>query len=199
MSLDPAPPSQDLAFAPITELSALLDHRETTPEALVELMLGRIKRCNGSINAFLETRADAARQDAALAGERIRSGRRLGPLDGIPIAVKDLFRTPERATTFGSPHFRRGAAGAPAATIERLRTAGAIIIGYTNLDEFAFGSFNANRISAKCGTPGMSRGTRAAPAADRPRPSLPAWPPAPSARIPACRSASRRPCAISSG
>ncbi|MBJ3778091.1 amidase [Acuticoccus mangrovi] len=134
----------DAPFLSLTAARAALEAGALDPERLVEECLARIEAYEPAINAFIAVRAEGARRDARRAARERRSGDPVGALHGLPIAIKDLFTTRERATTFGSPHFIKGPAGADAAVVERLEAAGAIIIGYTNLDEFAFGSFNAN-------------------------------------------------------
>src|SRR4029079_18924405 len=86
--------------------------------------------------------ADEARQAARAADEEIAAGRYRGPLHGIPVSIKDLFDVRGTATTAASRVRQNHRADADAPTIARLRSAGAIIVGKTNLHEFALGTTN---------------------------------------------------------
>lgn len=108
------------------------------PSALVRECLERIES-RRSLNAFITVMADAALADAARAEEEIAAGRYRGPLHGIPVSVKDLVAVAGTPTTSGSAvPGAHPAADAP--VVRRLRDAGAIVIGKTNLHEFAFGT-----------------------------------------------------------
>ena len=162
---------EDLAFLSLSAASRAIANGSVSSAHLVEQALRRIARYDGAIRSFIEVRGEAA-AEAEEADRLIRDGRRMGPLHGIPVAVKDLFETRGRSATFGAPHFS-GRAGTDAAVIRRLGDAGAIIIGYNNLDEFAFGSFNANEHYGQAANPwdmvrtpgGSSGGSAAAVAA----------------------------------
>ena len=128
----------------LSEAAARVRTGLVSPEALVDEALARIQRHDGAIKAFIRVFAETARRQAAEMAREVRDGALRGPLHGVPIAVKDLFATAEGATTFGSPHFVKPLDCAEATAVARLRASGAIILGKTNLDEFAFGSTNAN-------------------------------------------------------
>ena len=134
----------DLAYASITELAPRLAAGEISPVDLVEVALARIEQYD-DLNAFITVTGDAARKNARSAELEIRRGAYRGPLHGIPIAVKDLFATHGERTTFGSPLFSQWVPDYDATVVTRLRQAGAIIVGKTNLDELAFGSTTSNR------------------------------------------------------
>jgi aspartyl-tRNA(Asn)/glutamyl-tRNA(Gln) amidotransferase subunit A len=133
-----------LAFASIARVAPLLAQGQLSPEALTELALTRIQELDDDINAFICVMADSARAKARAASREIKAGRWRGALHGIPIAVKDLFHTSDAATTFGSRDLQAAPPGEDATAVRRLREAGAIIIGKTNLDPFAFGSTTDN-------------------------------------------------------
>jgi amidase len=127
--------STELAFAGIARQAELVRGGEVSPRELVELYLERISRLDGELNAFRVVFADRALAEAEQAEARLRAGE-ARPLLGVPVAVKDNVDVAGEVTTHGT-----GAYGAPAGedseVVKRLRTAGAILIGKTNLPELA--------------------------------------------------------------
>jgi aspartyl-tRNA(Asn)/glutamyl-tRNA(Gln) amidotransferase subunit A len=122
----------------ISEVAPLLRARALSPVELVRACLARVES-GRDLNAFITITADAALDDALRAEREIASGRYRGPLHGIPVSIKDLVDVAGTPTTAGSKIApRRPRADAPIVT--RLKDAGAIIIGKTNLHEFAFGT-----------------------------------------------------------
>ena len=120
--------------------------RRISPVEIIEETLARIERLNPRLNAFITGFGDQARQ-AARRAERLvmQRGRALPPLFGVPVSVKDIVFTTEAPTTAGSKVFGTGLiAERDAAVVRRLRQAGAIIIGKTNLHEVALGVTSAN-------------------------------------------------------
>lgn len=126
----------------ISELAAALARRETTSVALTERCLERIASLNSRLNAFITVTGERALA-AALASDQARSaGHATSALHGIPLSLKDLIDEAGVVTTAGS-RVRTGAVAAADATITtRLRDAGAVLVGKTNLHEFAFGTTN---------------------------------------------------------
>ncbi len=112
----------------------------------VELVRACLERADAlaGLGAFITRTADTALADAALADERFARGVDGGPLQGIPVAVKDLFDVAGVPTTGGSRILARNVAARDAAVIERLRAAGAVLVGKTNLHEWAFGVTSQN-------------------------------------------------------
>jgi aspartyl-tRNA(Asn)/glutamyl-tRNA(Gln) amidotransferase subunit A len=140
-----------LAFAPITKLSALIRRRELSPVELTDLYLERLKRYNPALNAYIAPTADAAgrvasraRAQARAAEESIAAGAWLGPLHGIPLAFKDLIDVAGLPTTGGSILRREHRAEADATVARRLFGAGAVLLGKTNMVEFAYGGTGVN-------------------------------------------------------
>ncbi|MFE1764839.1 amidase [Streptomyces angustmyceticus] len=129
-------PGVDLDTVTIPELQARMARGSLTPSALTSAYLRRIKAVNPTIHAVLRTDPTALRQ-AAASDARHRHGATRGPLDGIPVLLKDNVNTRDMPTTAGS----LALAGAPpdtdAALVTRLRDAGALILGKTNLSEWA--------------------------------------------------------------
>ena len=128
--------------ATIAQLAAALQARETTAEALLERCLARIAQDDPAINAFITVLDDDARAQAREADREIAQGRCRGPLHGVPISLKDLFDLKGTATTAGSRVRSEHVASGDALLVGRLRAAGAVFVGKTNLHEFAFGTTN---------------------------------------------------------
>lgn len=129
-----------------SELSTAIQSGKVRAVEAVEESLARIARSNEAINAFTRVFADQALADARRIDEDVNAGRVLGPLAGVPFAVKDLFDVKDQITTAGSKIL---AAAPPARTdavaVARLRAAGAILVGTLNMDEFAYGFVTQNR------------------------------------------------------
>jgi aspartyl-tRNA(Asn)/glutamyl-tRNA(Gln) amidotransferase subunit A len=130
----------------VASLAARLAAGETTSRELVELALARVADSRGEgARAFLALRAEAARAEAESADRRRRAGNALSPLDGLPISVKDLFDVQGEVTRAGSRLLADSPpARADAPAVARLRAAGAIVVGRTNMVEFAFGGLGLN-------------------------------------------------------
>ncbi len=126
----------------VDEFGRLLRERRITAARVTESCLHRIASDNHSLNAFILVMADAARQQAAEADRELAAGTDRGPLHGVPISIKDLFDIQGTATTAASRVRDGHVAVYDAPIIARLRQAGAVIIGKTNLHEFAFGTTN---------------------------------------------------------
>lgn len=133
----------DLAFASIEQVAPLVRKKRISPVELTKLMLERIERLNPKLNAYLTVTAEhalaqARRAEAELSAPRGRARYR-GPLHGIPIALKDNIETAGIRTTAGSKILRDFIPSEDAPVVARLRRAGAVILGKTNLHEFAYG------------------------------------------------------------
>jgi aspartyl-tRNA(Asn)/glutamyl-tRNA(Gln) amidotransferase subunit A len=113
---------------------------EFTALAVAEACLGRIERVEPLIGAFLEVRALEARQGAQRVDEKRRAGGELGSLAGVPVAIKDNLSLAGSALTCGSKVLTGYVAPYSATAVERLLAADAVVVGRTNLDEFAMGS-----------------------------------------------------------
>jgi aspartyl-tRNA(Asn)/glutamyl-tRNA(Gln) amidotransferase subunit A len=131
--------SGDLAFATITEISALLAQRKISPVELTSLFLDRIDKYNPTLNAFLTITRESAIAAARESEKRIKQKSSRGALDGIPIALKDNIWTRGIRTTAGSKFLRDFVPDEDATVAASLHRAGAIILGKTNLHEFAYG------------------------------------------------------------
>ena len=123
----------------LTELSELLAARELSSLESVKAALKRLELWEGKLNAFITVLGDQALAEARKADDEIARGLYRGPLHGVPVTIKDMFETAGVLTTGGSKILADWIPETDAALVQRLRTAGAIIIGKTNLDEFGHG------------------------------------------------------------
>ena len=129
---------EDLAFKGAVEVAAALQASETTSVELTELMLHRIERMNSQIGAYSCVLASSALSEATASDRRREQGKSLGPLDGIPIAIKDLIDTVPAVCSAGLDHLRDHFPSRDAPVVKRLRNAGAVILGVTETDPGAF-------------------------------------------------------------
>jgi aspartyl-tRNA(Asn)/glutamyl-tRNA(Gln) amidotransferase subunit A len=125
----------------VTELAAALAARKVSSVELTRLYLDRIKALNGRLNAFITVDEERSLAQARVADERHARGE-AAPLTGIPVAHKDIFCTKGVRTTCGSKMLADFKSPYDAHVIERFNAAGAVLLGKTNMDEFAMGSSN---------------------------------------------------------
>jgi aspartyl-tRNA(Asn)/glutamyl-tRNA(Gln) amidotransferase subunit A len=131
----------DLHRASLTQLAADLRARRFSSAELVSAYLERIDRHQGALNAFISVTREQALKDAQ-AADRVLAAGGGGPLTGVPIAHKDIFCTEGVRTTCGSRMLDNFVSPYDATVVAKLRAAGAITLGKTNMDEFAMGSSN---------------------------------------------------------
>jgi aspartyl-tRNA(Asn)/glutamyl-tRNA(Gln) amidotransferase subunit A len=124
-------------------LMAALHARAISSVELTRLFLERIESHQSTLNAFISISAEAALAEAERADRRLRAGEG-GPLTGVPLAHKDIFCTRDERTTCGSRMLSDFVSPYDATVVERLRAAGVVMLGKTNMDEFAMGSSNEN-------------------------------------------------------
>lgn len=129
----------DPALLPIERLAPLLARKRLSPVELLGAVLARIARLNPSLNAYLTVTEEEARKEARRAEREIGRGRYRGPLHGIPLALKDNLWTRGVRTTAGSKILSAFLPAEDATIVRRLRRAGAVLLGKTNLHEFAYG------------------------------------------------------------
>src|SRR5216684_1612863 len=132
-------PPDELAWMTLTEVSGLIQKRTVSPVEVTEVCLARIARHNPRINAFITVTADSARAEAKRAEQEIVRGNWRGPLHGIPLALKDLVETAGVKTTAASAVLQDYIPEKDAHIVQRLREAGVVLLGKTNLHEFAYG------------------------------------------------------------
>ena len=137
--------SNDICYLTAREIRDKISNRELSAVEVMEAHLIQIESVNPTVNAIVTLHSDQAMDGAKAADAAISSGDELGPLHGLPTAVKDLTLTKCIRTTFGSPIYKDNVPDRDAIIVERIKKAGAIIIGKTNTPEFGAGSntFNA--------------------------------------------------------
>jgi aspartyl-tRNA(Asn)/glutamyl-tRNA(Gln) amidotransferase subunit A len=133
------PSANELCTLTLTETAALVADKAVSPVELTRLCLERIQRLGPAMKAFISVTADAALEQARTAEREITGGRYRGPLHGIPIALKDLIDTAGARTTAGSAVFQERVPSEDATVVRRLKAEGAVLVGKTNLHEFAYG------------------------------------------------------------
>ena len=134
----------ELCRLTLGEQSRLIESGGISPVELTQACLDRIDATDALMRAFITVMGDEALRDAKEAEQAIVRGGRLGPLHGVPMAVKDLIDVEGVRTTCGSQTQPDSVAGADATCVQRLRQSGAVIIGKTNLNEFALGATGQN-------------------------------------------------------
>jgi aspartyl-tRNA(Asn)/glutamyl-tRNA(Gln) amidotransferase subunit A len=130
----------ELCFLSVAQLSKLIHSREISPVELVEATLARIRTLEPTLNSFITVLSEEALQGARRAEKEILEGRSLGPLHGIPMTAKDLFSARGVRNTLGSRVFDSSVAAEDSTVIARLKDAGAILIGKTNMNPLAYGA-----------------------------------------------------------
>jgi len=163
----------ELLLTSIESVSQSLRDRRVSPLALTQSCLDRIAQIGSRILAFISVDANGALEQARLAEAEIDAGKWRGPLHGVPIAIKDLVDVAGLKTTAASRVFEDRVASRDADVVRRLKQAGAVVLGKTNLHEFAFGGSGvisaygpvANPWDTQRTTGGSSSGSAAAVAA----------------------------------
>ncbi len=131
----------ELCFLPAVELARRIAERDLSPVEVMEGALARIEAAQPVLNAFCFVYPEEALAAARAAERAVAAGARLGPLHGVPIAIKDFTPTAGKTTTRGSYAFEHWVPERDALIVERLRRAGAIMVGKTTTPEFAYSSF----------------------------------------------------------
>jgi len=135
------------------ELRRAIGRKEISPVELLEACIARIDSVNPAVNAVTATCYERARQEARAAEAAVRRGDALPLLHGLPLAVKDLEETAGLLTTFGSPQFRGHVPQHDNGFVARLRAAGAIVVGKTNVPEMGAGANTRNPVWGATGNP----------------------------------------------
>ena len=169
--LPPVPGNEeDIAFAPVTQLSEWIRTKKLTSQSLTGIYLQRIRKFAPKLECMVTVTEQLALKQAEQADREISSGSYRSPLHGIPYGAKDLFDTKDIRTTWGAMPFRNRIARQDAAVIEKLNQAGAVMLGKTTLGALAFNDlwFNGltrNPWNTEEGSGGSSAGSGSAVAA----------------------------------
>ena len=172
----PASNINDLIMIPAYEQAKLVARREVSPVELCEAVIERIEKLDHRIGAFITVASEQALEAARASESRATSDNLLGPLDGVPVGIKDIEATAGIRTTVGSRAFEDTVPDFDSIVVERVRAAGMIVIGKTNTPEIAIhmGTVTDNDVRGPCRNPwdltrttaGSSGGSAAAIAAD---------------------------------
>ncbi|HAK61096.1 MAG TPA: Asp-tRNA(Asn)/Glu-tRNA(Gln) amidotransferase GatCAB subunit A, partial [Nitrospiraceae bacterium] len=128
----------------IHDLHDMLKNGDTSSTALTQSVLSRIQGVDGKIGAYLTVMGEYALEQAAAADKTIKEGKAGSPLLGIPVAIKDNMCTTGMKTTCASKILESFVPPYDATVVARLRQAGSVFVGKTNMDEFAMGSSTEN-------------------------------------------------------
>jgi amidase len=139
-------PARDLTFTSAGDLVKLYRAHRASPLEVVQALLARIDAVNPTVNAIVTLAREAALWHARRATAALRRGAPLPPLFGVPVAIKDVTPTAGVRTTHGSKLFEDHVPAEDALVVQRLRAAGAIVLGKTNTPEFAFGPNTVNAV-----------------------------------------------------
>ncbi len=131
----------DLCYTPATELAKLIAARKLSPVELTRNALARIEAVNPALNCFCFVYPEEALEKARLAEAAVMRGDALGPLHGVPFAIKDLTPTKGKRTTLGSKAYEDNVPDHDAPIVEALNAAGGIMVGKTTTPEFAYSGF----------------------------------------------------------
>jgi aspartyl-tRNA(Asn)/glutamyl-tRNA(Gln) amidotransferase subunit A len=135
---------QNISFATVETMRTLLDSGQITATQLLEHTLSEISRTNPTLNSFVLITESLARTQAEAADVRIEQGKAASPIDGIPIAVKDLYDTAGIVTAGGTAAFEKRTPDYDSYVVDKLQRAGALIVGKTNTHELALGGTTNN-------------------------------------------------------
>ena len=126
-------------FLSIEEAAAEMDAGRLSAVDLTEAILERIDETDDQLNSYVLVMKESALAEAEASAERARAGKRLGPLDGIPMGIKDIYDTAGYVTTNGTAAHRFRVPAADSTAVARLRAAGSVVVGKTNTHELAMG------------------------------------------------------------
>ena len=144
---------ESLAFAPASDLRQLITTKQVSPVEITDLYFRRIEALDSQLNSYLTLNHDEAMETAKRAEEAVTRGGPLGPLHGLPISIKDLEFSKGLRTTSGSLVFKDRVPDEDSVVVERVRKAGAILLGKTNTPEFGMLGATENRLGDHCRNP----------------------------------------------
>src|SRR5580658_7162423 len=135
-----------LTRKPARELARLIRKKAVSPVEVLDAHLALIEALNPTLKAIVTLAAQQARDAARVAENAVVKDQPLGPLHGLPMAIKDITPTAGIRTTFASPLYKDYVPSEDAEVVRRLKAAGAIILAKTNTPEFACGAFTDNEL-----------------------------------------------------
>src|SRR6266496_3996803 len=130
----------DIYYSSLEQISNLIRQEQLSPVEILERCIQRIEDLNPKLNAFITIAAEEAREKAKIAEAEIKAGKWRGALHGIPIAIKDFYDTAGIKTTAAFEHFSNRTPAKDALSVARLKEAGAIILGKTNMHQLGMGT-----------------------------------------------------------
>ena len=133
-------------YSTAREMLAAVREKRISARELLDLHLARIEEVNPQVNALVSLDPERAREQASAADDRLTRGEEVGPLHGLPFAFKDTHQVAGWRTTFGSPILADNVPETDELLVERIRRAGVVVIGRTNVPEFAAGSHTFNPV-----------------------------------------------------
>ena len=139
--------SSELTYMPATQLAQAIRSRQVSSVEVTEHFLRRIERLDSQLNAYLTLVPDQALADARAADDVVARGWATGPLHGVPISIKDLELSKGIRSTMGSYLFRDRVPDMDSIVVERVKAAGAIVLGKTNTPEFGQSGTTENKVS----------------------------------------------------
>ncbi len=143
----------ELSDLDATVARQLIGAAELSPVELLESCIGRIERVDPAVNAMVTRAFERARLEAREAEAAVRGGASLGPLHGLPVAIKDIQATEGIRTTYGSKDFEHNIPAEDDGIVARVREAGGFVIGKTNVPERSIGANTVNRLFGATGNP----------------------------------------------
>ena len=134
---------KSLHYLTLTEVAGLIQSKRISSEEVTQIMLNRIAALDGKLNSYLTVMGESALASARLLDKELAEGKYRGPLHGVPIGIKDLLFTTNAPTTAGHSFHAKFMADFNATVVDKLQSAGAVILGKLNLTEGAMGGYNA--------------------------------------------------------
>jgi aspartyl-tRNA(Asn)/glutamyl-tRNA(Gln) amidotransferase subunit A len=137
---------EELCYMPAVEMAAAIRAKKLSPVEVTEAVLRRIELRNPKLNAFCTLTVDEARATAKQAEAAVMRGEPLGLLHGVPVSIKDILYVRNVRTTFGSKLYENNVTTEDSPAVERMRKAGAVLLGQTNTPEFGWKGVTDNRV-----------------------------------------------------
>lgn len=151
--------TQDIIWMGAVELAKAIKEGKLSPVDVVQAFLNRIHRVNLELNAFITLTEERAKKEAEFAEKAVKSHKKLGPLHGVPVAIKDNIPVNGSRTTYGSKLYQYNVSNVDSVVVERLVKAGAIILGKTNMPEFGLVAITDNPLFGPTRNPWDTRKT----------------------------------------